>query len=117
MHTLYRTVEDKVRVFLLHYSNALFIYSGLLDIILRYLLVAISSHSSNVRRIITLLSEVPQGREVCDGHLLPFATSHHRSGFRGDLFRKRGEQCSSQHLCVQQRASGLLQFTEKCAVA
>lgn len=68
-----------------------------------------------------LLSEVPQGREACDWHLLPFAVAHHKIGSEWksivDLFRKRGEQCSSQHFYVQQKASGLLQFTEKCAVA
>lgn len=34
-----------------------------------------------------------------------------------DLFRQRGEHCSSQHPCVQQGAAGPLQFTQKCAAA
>jgi len=32
-----------------------------------------------------------------------------------DLFRKHGELCGSQHPHVQQRASGPLHFTQKCA--
>lgn len=57
MHTIYRTTEDTVG-FLLHYSDTL-IYSGLLDTIFRYLLMAKSSHWSDVRKISVLLCEVP----------------------------------------------------------
>lgn len=81
MHTIYRTTEDKVGFFIALQRRS-FIYSGLLDTILRYLRVAISSHWSNVRKIVILLSEVPQGREAYDRLLLPFATGHRRRRFR-----------------------------------
>lgn len=86
MHTIYRTTEDKVAVcwfgvFFIALQQHSFICSGLLDTILRYLLVAISSHWSDVTKIIVLPSEVPQGREAYNWCLLPFATGHHRRRF------------------------------------
>lgn len=86
MHTIYRTTGDKVGFFIALQRHS-FIYSGLLDTILRYLLVAISSHWSNVRKIIILLSEVAQEREAYNRRLLLFAAGYPRRRFRVEKHR------------------------------